>query len=129
MLLFPVNEFMDQEPESNENILKFASKSLNITQLSTSGNVKMFLKSGANDPSKCTESACSMSSTGCCSTNNPVYVWLRSQLVNDPKLSWNFDKFVIAPNGSVVPPKLEDSDLADKIEPIVDELLAEMRHG
>ena len=95
LFLFPCNQFLFQEPDTNAKIKSFASGYLNISKGS---NVVLFSKSGCNKECHTTgPDQCVLSSKKCCTKNNPVYDYLKS-VIKGP-LSWNFNKFVIGRNG------------------------------
>ena len=53
-----------------------------------------------------------------------IYEYLRMQ-VHGKKISWNFNKFFISKSGQVVDGPLGDDAYADKVAPIIDNLLQE----
>jgi glutathione peroxidase-family protein len=72
MLLFPCNQFMEQEPHANSVVEQFAATYLNLT----ASTVRMFAKSDVNGPCASTApDACAASSEDCCPANNAVYVF------------------------------------------------------
>lgn len=75
---FPCNQFMMQEPGSEESIATFCEKNYGVTfPMTEKINVK-----GANQ--------------------HPLYSWLTHKEqngVDDAKVSWNFNKFLISPEG------------------------------
>ena len=78
VLGFPANNFMGQEPGSNEEIKKFCSLKFKVTfpmfsKISVSGN-----------------------------DIHPLYQYLTSRPSMEGPISWNFNKFLIAPKGNVV---------------------------
>jgi len=78
---FPSNNFMGQEPGSNEQIKLFCDSSYNIT-------FPMFAKIDVKGPKQ-----------------HDLYKFLTSKKTN-PKfsgsISWNFNKFLISPNGQII---------------------------
>jgi len=78
---FPANNFLSQEPGTNEEIRTFCSKNYGVTfpmmeKISVKGN-----------------------------DIHPLYKWLTSKAENgvvDAEISWNFQKFLIDENGKVV---------------------------
>lgn len=78
---FPCNQFMGQEPGSNDEIAEFCSLNYGVKfPLSTKINVKG-------------------------SDIHPVYAWLTQKDLNgrgDYSVSWNFNKFVIDENGELL---------------------------
>jgi len=92
---FPANNFMSQEPGSNEEIKSFCEKNYGVTfQMMEKISVK------GDDI-------------------HPLYKWLTSKNENgimDANVQWNFQKFMIDENGNLidmVPPK--ESPMSDKI--------------
>jgi glutathione peroxidase len=97
---FPCNQFGEQEPGSNEEIVKFCKQSFGVTfPLTDKIDV-----SGINQ--------------------HPVYEWLTSRELNgvmDTTVKWNFNKFLISENGELLgyyPSKVKplDSVLVAAIE-------------
>jgi glutathione peroxidase len=92
---FPANNFMGQEPGSNEDIQQFCQLNYGVTFPMMS---KISVKGSDMDP---------------------VYQWLTSKSQNgmlDSKVSWNFQKYMIDENGNLVgfaEPK--ESPMSDKI--------------
>ncbi len=78
ILGFPSNEFLGQEPGSNEEIQKFC-------QLNYGVKFPVLAKVKVNG----TEAA-------------PIYKWLTSQKKFDGRITWNFNKFLINKKGEVV---------------------------
>lgn len=79
---FPSNDFMKQEPGSDEEIAEFCKKNYGVTFPMMS---KTVVKTGDDQ--------------------NPVYAWLTHKDqngVDDAKVSWNFNKFLIDENGKWV---------------------------
>ncbi len=81
ILGFPANNFMSQEPGTNEEILEFCTSKYHVTfpmmaKISVKGN-----------------------------DMDPLYQWLTSKKENgtlDAPVKWNFQKFMINENGEVV---------------------------
>jgi glutathione peroxidase len=75
---FPCNQFLGQEPGSNEEIVEFCQKNYGVTfPLTTKIDVK------GND-------------------QHPIYAWLTAKAENgvgEDKVGWNFHKFLISPKG------------------------------
>ena len=100
ILGFPSNDFMGQEPGSNEEIESFCKLNYGVTFPLFE---KMVVK-GKNQ--------------------NPLYAYLTSKQTNPEfsgKISWNFNKFLISRDGQIVNrfgsrTKPEDSDLKSAIE-------------
>lgn len=92
---FPANNFLGQEPGSNEKIQEFCTKNYGVTFQMMS---KISVKGKDIDP---------------------LYKWLTTKEENgvmDAPVSWNFQKFLIDENGNLVdmvPPK--ESPKSDKI--------------
>lgn len=92
---FPANNFMGQEPGSNEEIASFCSENYGVTFPMMS---KVSVK--GNDIA-------------------PVYEWLTSKKLNgklDTEIQWNFQKFLIDEKGNLVktiPPRI--SPLSEEI--------------
>lgn len=92
---FPANNFMKQEPGTNEEIAEFCEKNYGVT-------FKMMSKISVKGDDM-----------------HPLYKWLTSKSENgvmDSEVSWNFQKYLIDENGKLVDmvaPKLKPDD--DKI--------------
>ncbi|HNW90728.1 MAG TPA: glutathione peroxidase [Bacteroidales bacterium] len=86
ILGFPANNFLWQEPKSNEEIAGFCSLKYNVT-------FPMFAKISVKG-----------------NNQHPLYEWLTKKELNgkaDAKVKWNFQKFMISEQGEwvdVVPP-------------------------
>ena len=91
ILGFPSNDFMGQEPGSNEEIQKFC-------QLTYGVKFPVFAKVKVNGD----EAA-------------PIYKWLTSQKKFDGRITWNFNKFLINKKGEVVK-RFGSSDKPEDIE-------------
>ena len=120
MLLFPCNQFLDQEPHANSVIETFAETYLNVT----SHTVKMFAKSDVNGP--CSSKAsdpCAAESSDCCPANNDVYSFLQN--IVPGKCSWNFNKYVVGRDGKPYNKRWGDEDLDSALTPVIDQLLAD----
>ncbi|MFB6340909.1 glutathione peroxidase [Saccharicrinis sp. FJH62] len=89
---FPANNFLHQEPGSNEEIAKFCKMNYGVT-------FPMMAKISVKGKDI-----------------HPVYQWLTTKKENgvlDTKISWNFQKFLIDENGNFVktlPPKTKPMD-------------------
>ncbi len=89
---FPANNFMNQEPGSNENIQSFCSENYGVT-------FPMMAKISVKGKDI-----------------HPVYKWLTEKSDNgviDAPVKWNFQKFLIDENGilvSVLPPATKPDD-------------------
>lgn len=94
VLGFPANNFLWQEPGSNSEIAQFCQKNYGVT-------FRMFEKISVKGRDK-----------------HPLYRWLQEKSGESP--SWNFSKYLIDKNGSVVGfygPKVNplDKEIIDKI--------------
>jgi glutathione peroxidase len=81
ILGFPANNFMSQEPGSNEEILEFCTSNFGVT-------FPMFSKIDVKGRNM-----------------HPLYEYLTSESLNgkmDSKVSWNFQKYLIDRNGELV---------------------------
>ena len=92
ILAFPANDFGAQEPGSNDEIKKFCELKYKTTFPLFA---KIAVKGDAADP---------------------LYKFLTGQKENGGEVSWNFNKFLIAPDGKVV------AHLSSKVDPTSDEL-------
>lgn len=122
ILAFPCNEFGNQEPKSNEEIVAFAA-----TKNFTLGGVgHMFAKTNVNAPCTNTPSvSCTPNSTVCCSTNSPVWTYLKSveSIPHNGKIPWNFEKYLCGKDG--VPILRGDASVdPSSYEDQIDKLLA-----
>lgn len=78
---FPSNDFGMQEPGTNEDIQEFCQKNYGVS-------FQLMAKAPVKDKNK-----------------QPVYEWLTSKALNgvdDAKVSWNFNKFLVDENGKWV---------------------------
>ena len=80
VLGFPCNQFGGQDPGSDEEIGEFCQKNYGVT-------FPMFAKVDVNG-----------------SDEHPLYTWLKSEKggVLDSKIKWNFTKFLVARDGTVI---------------------------
>ncbi|MBC2011490.1 glutathione peroxidase [Listeria marthii] len=97
ILGFPCNQFLRQDPGSDEEILEFCQMNYGVT-------FQMFskIKVKGKDAS-------------------PLYKYLTEQ-TGGKKVEWNFAKFLIDENGEVVerfPSKMKPEDFEDKVESLV----------
>lgn len=99
ILGFPSNQFMGQEPGTNEEIQKFCKLSYGVT---FPVMAKVDVKGD---------------------TAIPLYKWLVSQKPSDGKISWNFNKFLINKKGEVVK-HFGSRDKPAEIDPEVAKLLS-----
>ncbi len=92
ILGFPANDFGAQEPGTDEEIQEFCSTKYNVT-------FPMFSKITVKGASK-----------------HPLYAWLTT----DGEVQWNFEKFLIGPDGTL------RSRYNSKVEPLSDEMIADI---
>ena len=81
VLAFPSNNFMGQEPGSNESIANFCSTRFNIT-------FPIFAKIDVKGKNQ-----------------HPLFKWLTSKETNpsfNGGITWNFNKFLISPEGEII---------------------------
>ncbi len=93
---FPSNDFMNQEPGTNEEIASFCKVNYGVT-------FPMMEKISVKGKEM-----------------HPLYQWLTNKSENgvlDAKISWNFNKFLIGENGQVV------KHLGSKTNPLSDEII------
>jgi glutathione peroxidase len=98
---FPCNQFLGQEPGSTEDIKEFCSTTYGVT-------FPLMEKTRVNGPRK-----------------HPLYAALTREPDADGKagkVSWNFEKFVIAPDGAV-------SRFRPKVQPDAPEVIAAIERG
>jgi len=92
---FPANNFMGQEPGTNEEILEFCTLKYDVT-FPMMGKISVRGKDQA-----------------------PLYKWLTNKSENgkiDQKVTWNFQKFMVDENGHLVDVVLpKESPMSDKI--------------
>ena len=97
VLGFPCNQFGGQEPGSEEEIGAFCQKNYGVT-------FPMFAKVDVNG-----------------SDEHPLFTWLKSEKGGriGSRIKWNFTKFLVARDGTVIaryPSTTEPADLAPDIE-------------
>jgi glutathione peroxidase len=97
VLGFPCNQFGGQDPGSDEEIGAFCQKNYGVT-------FPMFSKVDVNGADE-----------------DPLYTWLKSEKggMLGKKIKWNFTKFLVARDGTVLgryAPTTEPADLAGDIE-------------
>lgn len=114
ILAFPCNEFMHQEPKSNNDIHNYATTTWNFTE-------PMFAKSNVNAACDGASTDCSPDSTKCCPTNSPVFKYLESVLKG--KVPWNFEKYLVGKDGVPVK-KSGASDSPVDMEAAITKMLA-----
>ena len=79
VLAFPCNQFGQQEPGTNAEILEFATSKYDV-------NFPMFSKIEVNGPGAAA-----------------LYKWLKAEAPGDGgEIGWNFEKFLVNPAGEVV---------------------------
>lgn len=97
---FPCNQFLGQEPGSEEEIAEFCTKNFGVTfPLSSKISVK-----GKDQ--------------------HPIYTWLTSKELNgveDNKISWNFNKILVSPEGKYL------AYFDSKVEPINGEIESKIK--
>ncbi len=94
---FPANNFMGQEPGTNEEILEFCTLTYDVSFLMMS---KISVKG---------------------KDQHPLYSWLTSKELNgveDSKVSWNFQKYLIDENGKLV------RSFSPRTDPMDEEIIA-----
>ena len=100
---FPANNFLSQEPGSDEDIKTFCSKNYGVTfpMMSKVSVCDYIYESYPPDPEKAQKVA-----------TDEIYQWLTKKDLNgvvDTKITWNFQKFLIDENGKLMgtlPPKM-----------------------
>ena len=102
ILAFPANDFMGQEPGSNEEIRKFCDLRFNVAfplfeKIDVKGN-----------------------------KIHPLYAYLTRETGFKGDISWNFNKFLVSPSGNVVARFDSKTDpLSDEVAKKVEEALPE----
>ena len=100
ILGFPANNFMHQEPGSNEEIKKFCSLKYNVT-------FPMFSKISVKGKDM-----------------HPLYRYLTEESGFKGEVSWNFNKFLVSPEGEVVARygsrvEPQSKELVEKLESVL----------
>ena len=100
VLAFPANDFMGQEPGSNDEIKTFCT-----TRFKTS--FPLFAKVSVKGKNM-----------------TPLYQWLTASSPFPGDIPWNFTKFLVAPDGRVIArfgprTKPEDAEVISALEPIL----------
>jgi glutathione peroxidase len=93
---FPCNQFLNQEPGSEEEIAEFCEKNYGVSFLMTEK-----IKVKGED-------------------QHAIYSWLTNKSLNgvaDAKVSWNFNKFLISPKGEWL------GHFESKVDPLSDEIV------
>jgi len=124
-LLFPCNQFANQEPKTNFEIRAFAEQHVAVGWRST---VRMFAKTNVNNVD-CTyggRDVCATDSADCCPLNDVVYKTLLAE-ASPGTIKWNFDKIIVNQDGYADPsasifhgPALDDV-LSDEIDKLLGE--------
>jgi len=130
-LLFPCNQFKNQEPNSNGKIKKFAEQYIDLEK----GNMVMFAKSNLNHV-QCTfdgADACTPVSSMCCPRNDAIYDYLLSyplkcstcaeKTTKDAPIGWNFNKIFVDEHGYPWSDEILPAEAWDLV-PYIDALLA-----
>ncbi len=97
---FPSNQFLGQEPGTEEEIVEFCEKNYGVTFPMTS---KIDVKG---------------------KSQHPLYEWLTTKALNDvdnAKVSWNFNKFLISPQGEWL------AHYGSRTEPLDEEITSKIR--
>ena len=95
MLGFPCNQFGNQEPGSDAEILEFATSKYDV-------NFPMFSKIDVNGDHEA-----------------ELYTWLKAEAPDDDgnaDIAWNFTKFLVGPDGQVIKrfgPQVEPDAIAE----------------
>ena len=100
ILGFPSNDFMGQEPGSNDEIAQFCKLNYGVT-------FPMFAKVRVKG-----------------SDQHPLYIYLTSKETNPEfagKISWNFNKFLVSPEGRIV------ARFGSRTKPLDPELVAAVK--
>lgn len=93
---FPANNFLEQDPGTNEEIKDFCSKNYGVT-FPMMGKVSVcdyIYKSYPPTPEKSSPTS-----------TDEIYKWLTQKSLNgvlDTKIKWNFQKFLIDENGNLI---------------------------
>ena len=101
MLGFPCNQFGAQEPGSDAEILEFAQSKYNV-------NFPMFSKIEVNGDGAC-----------------DLYKLLKAEKANpdgNPDIGWNFTKFLVGKDGSVVArfePQVSPEDISGQLDGMI----------
>lgn len=109
VMAFPCNQFGNgntYEPDSNSVVQAFVEERTTMfgSFPYTGFPYPVFAKSTVNEP-MCNQPAsvgCRPESVECCTANNVVYNYLRSQISAQDEVGWNFDKYLIGKNGEVL---------------------------
>ncbi len=100
VLGFPANNFMGQEPGSNEEIKEFCSLKFHVT-------FPMFAKISVKGKDI-----------------DPLYKYLTTEAGHNGDIQWNFNKFLVGPDGKVIERYGSSTDPAsDKITQVLEKTL------
>lgn len=99
ILGFPSNQFLGQEPGTNEDIQKFCKLSYGVT-------FPVFAKVDVNGDDAI-----------------PLYKWLTADKKHSGRITWNFNKFLIDRNGNVVN-RFGSTDKPDEFKSEVQKVIA-----
>lgn len=93
---FPANNFLEQDPGTNEEIIEFCTKNYGVTfpMMSKVSVCDFIYKSYPPTPEKSSPT-----------TTDEIYKWLTQKSLNgvlDTKIKWNFQKFLIDENGNLI---------------------------
>lgn len=133
ILLAPCNQFLNQEPDPDQQIKKFAEQYVDLQ----AGNLIMLAKLSLNSaPCGYTgEDACSPASAGCCPANDKVYETLLDYPLvcthcNNPTtrshpIGWNFNKILLDRDGRPFTDQILGGG-DDNLSPWIDKMLS---HG
>ena len=97
VLAFPCNQFANQEPGTNAEILEFATSNYDV-------NFPMFAKIDVNGESEA-----------------PLYTFLKAAQPGEgdsSDIAWNFEKFLVDGDGNVThrwPPPVTPEDIANQL--------------
>ena len=98
ILGFPSNQFLSQEPGSNEEIQKFCKLTYGV-------EFPVFAKVDVNGDNAI-----------------PLYKWLTAQEGFSGRITWNFNKFLLDKNGKIIK-RFGSSDTPEEITPEIKKLI------
>ncbi|MEK7355494.1 MAG: glutathione peroxidase [Bdellovibrionota bacterium] len=98
ILAFPANDFMGQEPGTNEEIASFCSTKYDVT-------FPLFGKISVKGEGM-----------------HPLYQYLTKEAPHHGDIKWNFHKFIVDKNGEVVA-NVDPKTTPNEMIPLIDELL------
>ncbi|MDD2491370.1 MAG: glutathione peroxidase [Bacteroidales bacterium] len=99
ILGFPSNDFMNQDPGSNEEILSFCKENYGVT-------FTMMEKSSVKGKDR-----------------NPVYLWLTEKSLNgwnETQPGWNFNKYLIDESGNLI------AHFSSKVKPLSEDIISKL---